>query len=108
MAFTLGANDGALNGTTAVTVVAAPGAGVVRTAQTIFIYNADTAAVTVTVQLDNDGTDRILVKVTLAVGDTLRIDGPLVLDATTKKIEAVMSAAAAATNPAFYSCYGDV
>ncbi len=107
MAFTLGSNDGALDGTTAVTLVAAPGADTARTVQLITIYNADTAAVTVTVQLDNDGTDRILVKATLAVGNTLRIDGPLVLDATTKKIEAVMSAAAATTNPAFYSCYGD-
>ena len=107
MAFTLGANDGALNGTTEVTLVAAPGAGVVRTVQTIFIYNCDTAAVTVTVQYDNGGTDRIMLKATLAVGETLRLDGPIVLDETDTLIEAKLAGAVAATNPSFVASYGD-
>ena len=107
MAFTLGANDGALNGTTEVTLVAAPGAGVKRTVQMIAIYNADTAAVTLTVQYDHGGTDRIMYKVTLAVGETLEIGGPLVLDDTDKLIEAKLGDAAATTNPSFVAAYGD-
>lgn len=64
-------NDGATNNTTAVTVVAAPSGGSLRRVTFVSVFNRDTAAATVTVQLNNNGTGRILCKVTLAVGSTL-------------------------------------
>ena len=47
--FTEGANDGALSGTSLVTVVAAPGASTRRIIKEIYIQNSDTAAVTIIV-----------------------------------------------------------
>jgi hypothetical protein len=74
--FTPGSNDGASNNTTAVIVVDVPGASTQRQVKIINIYNADTVATTVTVRYNNNGTTRILVKPTLAVGDTLSyVDG---------------------------------
>jgi hypothetical protein len=74
-AFTEGASDGALTGATDATVVAAPASGYRRIIKKIFIENKDTAAVTITVKYDNNGTQRNIVKVTLAVGDTWSTDG---------------------------------
>ena len=74
-AFTEGALDGALNGVTDVTVVSAPASSTRRIIKKIFIENKDTAAVTITVKYDNNGTQRTLVKVTLNVGDTWSSDG---------------------------------
>lgn len=65
-----GANDGALNGTSSVTLVAAPGASTRRQIKTITIENKDTAAVTLTVSYNNNSTLRTIAKVTLQVGDT--------------------------------------
>ncbi len=59
------------NGTTAVDVVAAPAASTQRQLKFMTVYNADTAAVTVTVQLNNGGTISPAVKVTLPSGYTL-------------------------------------
>jgi hypothetical protein len=73
--FTEGANDGALNGTSSVTLVAAPAASTRRTVKTITIENRDTAAVTLTVSYNNNSTLRTIVKVTLQVGDTWTTDG---------------------------------
>jgi hypothetical protein len=74
-AFTEGSSDGALNGTTQVTLVSAPAALTKRLIKSIFIQNKDTAAVTITVTLNNNGTLRNLAKVTLQVGDTWSTDG---------------------------------
>ena len=74
-AFTEGENDGALNGTTSVTLVAAPAASTRRLIKTIYISNTDTAAVTLTVSMNNNATLRQIVKVTLNVGDTWSTDG---------------------------------
>lgn len=63
--------DGTSNSTTAVTIVAAPGASTTRQVKYLSVYNADTVAATVTVRLNNNGTTRILVKTTLQVGETL-------------------------------------
>jgi hypothetical protein len=73
--FTEGASDGALTGATDVTVVSAPASGYRRIIKGIFIENKDTAAVTITVKYDNNGTQRNIVKVTLSVGDTWSTDG---------------------------------
>jgi hypothetical protein len=74
-AFTEGASDGALNGTSSVTLVAAPGSSTRRVIKNITIENKDTAAVTLTISYDNNGTLRTIAKVTLNVGDTWTTDG---------------------------------
>lgn len=63
--------DGVSNNTTAVTMVSAPAAGHTREVKHLTVYNADTVAATVTIQINNGGTTRILIKVTLDAGDTL-------------------------------------
>lgn len=69
------ATDGALNGSTDVTVVPAPTGSNRRVIKDITIYNGDSAAVTVFVKYDNNATQRTLAKVTLQVGDTWTTDG---------------------------------
>jgi len=69
--FAAAANDGALNGATPVTLVAAPGASTQRQVKYLNVYNLDTVAQTVTVELLNNATQRTLVKVVLEVGDQL-------------------------------------
>lgn len=73
--FTEGANDGILNGTTAVTVVSAPAASTRRIINTITVENNDTAVVTITVGYLNTASTRVIVKVTLQVGDTWTTSG---------------------------------
>jgi hypothetical protein len=74
-AFTEGSTDGALNGTSQVTLVAAPAASTRRLVKTINIQNRDTAAVTLTITYNNNSTLRNIAKVTLQVGDTYTTDG---------------------------------
>ena len=64
-------SDGVTNNTTAVTMVSAPSALNTRQVKHVTVYNADTVAATVTLQINNGGTARILCKITLDVGDTL-------------------------------------
>jgi hypothetical protein len=72
---TEGATDGSLNGSTDVSIVPAPSGTNRRVIKNITIYNGDTAAVTVLIKYDNNATQRTLVRVTLAVGDTWTTDG---------------------------------
>lgn len=73
--FTEGANDGAFNGTSQVTLVSAPAASTRRVIKSLTIKNRDTAAVTITISYNNNSTLRSIAKVTLAVGDTWTTDG---------------------------------
>ena len=58
------------NGATDVTICAAPGVtGRVREIESIYFRNRDTAAVTVSIEYDDNGTDYVLYSATLAVGD---------------------------------------
>src|SRR5688572_2858332 len=60
------------NNTTDVSIVDAPGTqGVIRQVASIFVYNKDTTAATVTIKKDDAGTETILVKVTVATGESL-------------------------------------
>ena len=68
--YTPGSNDTQTNGSTAATIVAAPAASTQRHVESISVYNADTAAATVTIQLNNNSTLRIITKVTLQPGET--------------------------------------
>jgi|DEB19_MinimDraft_3_1074340.scaffolds.fasta_scaffold17659_3 hypothetical protein len=74
---TEGSNDGALNGTTAVTLAASPSASTRRVVKWITIQNKDTAAVTITITYENSSgpTTRQIAKVTLQVNDTWTTDG---------------------------------
>lgn len=74
-AFTEGSTDGALNGTSAVTLVAAPAASTRRVVKSITIENKDTANVTITVSYNNNATLRTVAKVTLVPGDTWTLNG---------------------------------
>jgi hypothetical protein len=107
MAFVPGDDDGTLNGVTAVTIVGSPAASTRRMIRTITIQNRDTAVVTVTLRKVNGANTRQLWKGDLDVGDTLIWDDPLVLNATNKSITAVMSGAAATTNPDWTSTWAD-
>lgn len=89
--FTEGANDGALNGTTDVTLVSAPASSTRRVIKSITIENRDTAAVTVTIKYDNNGTQRIIARVTLAVGDTWTTDGQYDTNGNFKQIVSPVS-----------------
>lgn len=73
--FTEGSSDGALNGTSAVTVVAAPASSTRRLIKTVYISNVDTVANTIIVSYNDNGTLRQIAKVTLAVNDTWSTDG---------------------------------
>lgn len=70
-----GQNDGALDGTTAVDIAPAPGPGAPeRVVQSVTVHNLDSASATVTIQLDNDGTSRTIIKAVLASGEQLTYD----------------------------------
>lgn len=73
--FTEGSTDGILNGTSAVTVVAAPASSTRRIVKSLTIQNQDTAAVTVILQYNNNGTTRQIAKFTLSVNDTMTLQG---------------------------------
>lgn len=60
------------NDTTDVTIVSAPVLqGIIRNVHTIFIHNKDTTTATVTVKMDDGGTETIFIKQLLAVGESL-------------------------------------
>ena len=65
-------SDTQTNSTTAVTILSAPAASTTRKLQSLTVYNADTVAADVTIQLNNNGTLRILVKESLKPGETLQ------------------------------------
>ena len=66
--------DGELNGTTQVTLVAAPSSGYKRTVKSITVYNKDTVSQTISIILDNSGTQRTLEKFILAAGASWHSD----------------------------------
>ena len=85
-AFLPGEQDTATNGGTAVTAVSAPAANTQRMVNEVRVYNKDTVAHTVTIQLNDNGTKRILQKQTCAVGATILYapsGGTLISTATT-------------------------
>ncbi len=87
-ALTEGATVGALNGTTPVTLVAAPAALTRRVIKTITICNIDNAPVTLTISYNNNTTLRTIAKVTLAIGDTWSNDGSFDTSGNFKSINA--------------------
>lgn len=70
-AYTPGSSDTATNNTTAVTILAAPGASTQRQVKFISVYNADSATAAVTISYNNNATLRTIVKASLTTGYTL-------------------------------------
>lgn len=68
-------NDGALNGVSEVTLVPAPGASTRRIVKDITICNRDTRNNTITLKYDNNGTERVFAKITLAPNETWTLNG---------------------------------
>lgn len=64
-------SDGVTNSGTPVTMVASPGAGTTRKITEITIENNDTLTQNITVQLNDNGTERIMIYIALPVGATL-------------------------------------
>lgn len=67
----VGSNDGTTNNATAVSVLAAPASGHTRQVKFLSVQNGDTAAATLTIQYNDNSTERAIITVTLAVGDNL-------------------------------------
>jgi hypothetical protein len=65
------ATDGVTNGTTPVTLLAAPAAGRTRQVKLVTIYNADTVAAVVIVRLNNGGAIRRQDRELLEPGESL-------------------------------------
>lgn len=66
-----GDSEGVTSGTTAITLISPPKPAEQRLIEGFFVYNSDTVAQTITIQINN-GTDlRVLIDVTLNVADTL-------------------------------------
>jgi hypothetical protein len=86
--FTEGSSDGALNGTSSVTLVASPASSTRRLIKTIYIANIDTAPVTLTISYNDNSTLRTINKVTLQVGDTWSTDGTTDTNGNLKTIQA--------------------
>jgi hypothetical protein len=83
--YTPGTTTGATNGTTAVTLVAAPGAATQRQVKLLTLYNASNGTRTVTVRLNDNGTMRTMGQFALLPGNTLVYtdgEGWRVLDST--------------------------
>lgn len=72
--FSPGISSTTTNNTSAVTAVSAPASSTQRQIKYITIYNSDTAAATVTVRYNDNGTTRIIVKIVLQSNDTLEYD----------------------------------
>jgi hypothetical protein len=70
-AFTPGSANTQTNNSTVVSIVAAPAASVQRQVKNISIYNADSATATIFVSLNDGGTVRTMVKVSLQAGYSL-------------------------------------
>ena len=80
-------SQGNTNSTTDVDMVAAPAASTTRQVVHMIVYNADTAAATVTIKKDISGTDYLYVKQTLQSGDSLqwsREDGFTIISGTSQ------------------------
>ncbi len=107
MAFTPGNQNGVLNGTTQVDIVDSPGASTQRSVRNVAFYNRDSVAQEITLKYSANGTLRFLDKQTVQPGESWVYSVLQVLDATTDKLVAVMTAAVTTTAPDFSANYAD-
>src|SRR3990167_5842980 len=105
-----GTSAGASTGTTAVTLLAAPLVNANRHLKFMSIRNADTAAVVLWIQVNDNSTLREIWKGTLAVGDSLiytDVRGLAVIDTNGRiKVGAGVSGPGATTDNALVRCDG--
>jgi hypothetical protein len=87
MALTEVGNEGALTGTTPVTVLAAPASGHRRQLLKVGVYNGDGSTVNLTIQKDKAGTNRVLKKVAITTLQQFSFTDLVILDATDESIE---------------------
>ena len=111
MTFLEAHNEGSLNSTTPVALVASPEASARRLVRFISVYNKDTVAIALTIGYLHNATTSIIFKGTLQTGETYIFgDGgeTLVLDDTDQSITAVLGGAVTANQPEFISTYAEV
>lgn len=108
MAFTEGVNTGLSNNTTDVSVVGSPGASTRRVVKSITVYNNDTVSSTVTLKYYDGTNERILIKLTMAAGDTLFYDEIIILDSTSDLVELVLGGAITTNQLHFTAHYADI
>lgn len=102
-------SEGSLNGTTAVDVVTAPASGTRRLVRSVNFYNADTVPHTITLSKYVGGTVRAIAKETISPGENWTFDDHIiVLDSTTRKVQAVCQSATVTTAPTFDATSADV
>jgi hypothetical protein len=92
-AFTEGSQDGVLNGTSDVTLVSAPASLTRRVIKNITIQNTDTAAVTITIVFDNNGTQRQVAVATLQVNDVWTLSGVFDSSGNLKTVQSLVNLA---------------
>lgn len=107
--FTPLASDGTTNGTSPVTMVAAPALNVGRMVKSIVIRNADTVVNTITVRYVDGVNNRDIYVVALDPGDQLQFNMSdiQVLDTTSKSISVFMAAPATTTESVWVTAYAD-
>ena len=72
--FDIGSADGTITGTGVAVMLTGPVSGYTRTIKAIFIPNVDSTGATVTIQLNNAGTTRRILKALLDVDDNLEYE----------------------------------
>lgn len=108
MAFTEISDSGATNSTSNVTVVSAPASSTRRVVRNITVYNADTVSAIVFIIYNNNGTQRTIVKQSIAAGETLAYTDILILDSTLKKIDVKLNSAITTNQLDWTTHYADV
>jgi hypothetical protein len=66
-----GSQDGVSTDTTEVAILAAPSADYLREVTEVMVFNDDNAAATISIYLDDGGTNKNLIKVVTAAGDLI-------------------------------------
>ena len=99
--------NGTSNGATPVTVVAAPGASTTRMIARygLSVYNADTAAITLYLQLADGAATRIIEKATINAGSSYFNTSFISLSTTAQSLEIVLSGAVATTEADYVGKY---
>lgn len=92
MAYTPEANETTTNDTTAVTIVAAPGASeqIIVPVNGVSVFNNDTVAATVQLLKDKNSTTYVLEEVSLDPGETFTNGTRIILDATDETVQVVL------------------
>ena len=105
--FTEASNQASLNGTSEVTVVAAPAASKRRIVRAVFVKNVDTVTQTITIRFDDDSNNYDF-SFELETGWSAEWTTPIILDGTTDNLRILMGQAATTTNPYFIATYAEV